>query len=913
MKVGWKVLTAATVLCVALEQARATPEEGAGDVPWPPPQSPDFAEAPLPPEMEGAPEIVPAAVGPIAPAARQPVGALSGRIVFTSAGHGWTWGSSGWFTQRGVVNEICEDFGNLDQMTMFVFYCFNAGATVVPFRPVGYQTNEVVLDNDDPGVTFSGSWANSSSTIFWGSPGDVPYRYASLAASETATATYTPTIPLAGFYPVYTWVRHGSDRGDQLYRIRHTGGETQVRVPHYLVGNGWVYLGTYYFNAGSNAANGAVVISNLRATTNGSVVIADAIRFGNGMGDVDRGTGVSAYPREEEASRYWVQRMLGQGQSSSLYDVSGLNDQDDNVGTPPRMAAEMNREASGSLYQRIYIGFHSNAGGGRGAVGLYRSDTNTTPNQQRLAYLCGHEVNVDMESIGAPPLEVPWDSNRASEAIAGIYGEINGAAINQEMDATIIEVGFHDQADDAKILRDPKGRNWIARAVHHAVIRYMNEFDGVPLTFLPEPPLNVRALAVSNGIQIAWDAPVAQAGSGAPSGYVIYQSTNGYGFGNPIGVSGGNTLSFTFTNLAANVDYYFRVAATNAAGESLPSETVGCWRAPDPGALRVLVVNAFDRFDRTLAPRQTPSSQNYTPPGNAGTMVRVIPRAINAFDYVVTYGKALAAAGVAFDSCQNEAVATNQVALTNYPIVIWACGNESTVDETFSAAERDRVTEFLAGGGNLFASGAEIAWDMDRPSGPGPAKRNFLRNQLHAAYAADNAGTYTAAPDPGGIFAGRGNVTFDDGTRGIYWVQTPDVLTPYGPGATAALNYSGGTGGVAAVQYDGSAGGGRVVYFGFPWETIVNVTRRNNYLADILAFLNPPFPPRFVGVQLAASNRLEMTLIGQAGVTLEVWRSDDLANWLWLTNLPNPLGRTTFGDTLPPDPPQRFYRLRTAP
>ena len=43
-----------------------------------------------------------------------------------------------------------EDTGNVDQMTMFVYQCFNAGATVVPMRPVGNQTNEVVLDNVDP-------------------------------------------------------------------------------------------------------------------------------------------------------------------------------------------------------------------------------------------------------------------------------------------------------------------------------------------------------------------------------------------------------------------------------------------------------------------------------------------------------------------------------------------------------------------------------------------------------------------------------------------------------------------------------------------------------------------------------------------------------------------------------------------
>src|SRR6266568_2351730 len=89
-------------------------------------------------------------------------------------------------------------------------------------------------------------------------------RIASLAAAETATATYTPTIPVAGYYPVYCWTRHGSDRGDQLYRIRHTGGESQVRIPHHMVGNGWIFLGEYYFNAGSNPNIGSVVISNLR-------------------------------------------------------------------------------------------------------------------------------------------------------------------------------------------------------------------------------------------------------------------------------------------------------------------------------------------------------------------------------------------------------------------------------------------------------------------------------------------------------------------------------------------------------------------------------------------------------------------------------------------------------------------------
>ena len=51
-----------------------------------------------------------------------------------------------------------------------------------------------------------------------------------LSHRETATATYTPTIPAAGFYPVYTWALSSSNRTNQLYRINHTGGQSLVRV-----------------------------------------------------------------------------------------------------------------------------------------------------------------------------------------------------------------------------------------------------------------------------------------------------------------------------------------------------------------------------------------------------------------------------------------------------------------------------------------------------------------------------------------------------------------------------------------------------------------------------------------------------------------------------------------------------------
>lgn len=842
--------------------------------------------------------VSPAAVGPIVPAAGQPIGALSERIIFLSAGHGWVAGASSWSLQRPVLLEMNEDYGNLDQMNMFAAYCFNAGATVVPFRPIGNQTNEVVLDNDDPGVTFTGAWSDSSAPLFYGSPGDVPYRFAALAATETATATYVPNLPAAGLYPVYTWVAHGANRTFQLYRIRHTGGESHVRIPHHMVGNGWVYLGTYHFVAGSNPLSGAVLISNSQPTPPvGSVVIADAIRFGNGMGAFDRGFGKSTYPSEEESARYWVQRGLGQGQSPTLYDPdypgASTDDGDDNVGTPPRMAREMN--ATGvvsSIYKRLLISFHSNAGGGRGVVGLWNDNAlfpNTgTPNQFRLAQLLGAEINNDLSAFGVPPLEVAWNNRGANVTYRRTdfaFGEIRNDTLDGEMDATIVEVAFHDNDSDARLLRDPKVRNWVARATYQGVVRYMNEFDGVPLTFLPEPPQNPRAIASGSNVVVSWSSPIAQSGSDTATGYLVYQSTNGYGFGNPVAVNSATT-SLTFSNLAANTTYYYRIAATNAGGQSFPTETVACRFASNPGTPRVLVVNAFDRFDRFTNLRQTPAARNYKSPGhdaNGGTMERVLPARNNAFDYLATHAMALEASGYSFDSCQNEAVSNNQVALANYPIVIWSCGNESTVDRPFNSTEQIRVAAFLAAGGSLFVSGSDVAYDLDRPSGPTTADRTFLRNQLRVAYANDNSASYTANPVSGGIFAGRANATVDNGSGGIYWVPSPDVLLPNGTGTSVALNYSGGTGGAAAIQYDGSAGGGRVVCFGFPFEAITSAARRNEYMANILAFLSTP-PATNVPPSILISPQSVNVVIG-SNATLGVVASGTAPlNYQWYFN-----------------------------
>ena len=167
----------------------------------------------------------------------QPQGSLTGYTVYTSGGHGYASNGTVWRTGRGINNGMVEDIGNQDQLAFYVDYLWHAGATVVPLRPVGNQPNEVVVDQSSSAVTYSGSWSNSTAPVYYGNATDlVSYRFASAAATETATATYRPTIPKAGVYPVYTWVADSANRSNQLYRVNHAGGSSEVRVDHRNVG-----------------------------------------------------------------------------------------------------------------------------------------------------------------------------------------------------------------------------------------------------------------------------------------------------------------------------------------------------------------------------------------------------------------------------------------------------------------------------------------------------------------------------------------------------------------------------------------------------------------------------------------------------------------------------------------------------
>ena len=780
--------------------------------------------------------------------AEQPHGALSGIVLYCSAGHGFTANGStnAWATGRGITYSMVEDMGTIDQLNYFALQAWKAGATIVPMRPLGYQTNEVVIDNVDTDsslasrVTYGGNWGNTSQTdYYYGNAGEVGYRWANTCATgTTAWASYRPDLPAAGEYPVYVWARPGSDRVPQLYRVRHAGGVTDVRVDHRQVGNGWVWLGNYWFEAGTD---GCVNISNYSPDEDGTV-IADAVRFGNGMGDISRGTaGVSGYERELEGARYWTQRMVldSQGLSATIYHAAGGPDQDDNVSAPNRMAYAMCRTNGWSRWHRLYLSFHSNASGSqRGCMGLYDTRLSGTylAGQTNLARCIANAIVTNMTlAYDHGIVDTAWQQD-CTRVLGSHYGEIYGGSIYAKMDNTIAEVAFHDKELDAAIMKSPTGREWLARSalrgvLRHFVTRYSTDSAlTVTETWAPDAPVAVAATnSGPNSVTVSWKMPSGTNRlSHAHTGFVVYVSTNGYAFGNPVAISSAaNEYAHMFTDLPTGTPYYFRVCATNDGGESLSSPVAGAALSSDGSTADVLVVDGFRRNERTQSPTR------YFANNLSGNVTLVRPRMINSFDYVKEHGSAIAAAGRSFDFMDASRVTASDLA--RYPKVVWCLGEESTADETFSYGEQQLLAAFLDNGGALFVSGSEIGWDLSAKGSA--ADKAFMTNYLHCTYVADDGGSAIVSGKSGTFLSGtRADFNYTNNLPDIYAANYPDTLAPVGEAFVAATY--GGTSGTNGAIIACSNSVCRTVVAGFPFETITDATRRNTLMKKILDFFD---------------------------------------------------------------------------
>ncbi len=794
------------------------------------------------------------------PSSRSRQGALSGKTVYLSPGHGLIYVDAlgGYGSQRPNTNTIVEDIVSNETVSQFLIPLLtSAGATVRPAREPDPNPRMVIVDDGSPSYAESGNtglFTTSTLPGFGPPPATMSdgialfqsgqNRLLEAAATATAQAVYTADIPESGYYNVYvTYTQFTGRVDDAHYVVRHPGGEAHFRVNQQRHGSTWVLLGRFYFAQGKDAAKGALVVLNDSKNPAGRNLSLDAVRFGGGMGfNYDRGRGSTGRPRFDEAGRLGTQWF---GAPQSAFDNPSLTDRDDDIQSRPKYAKWDHEPGEPA----VYVAWHTNAPTpvtgtttyiyGAEGPGVCKTPT-PTAGSQALANAVHGELVRDARAGWLPS----WSDKGIQCAY---FGELSPSA-NDEMPSVLIEVAFHDTPADALHLKEPPFRYLAARAIAQGIIKYFAQADGVPARLPPEPPAVLQAVNIGAGrIQLRWE-PVAKDGGDlagdVATGYRVYQSADGLSWD-----EGTETAQKELAvQLSPGQTRYFRVGATNEGGESLPSEAVGV-RAAAGVRAPVLVVSGFTRWDATGALLEDMSRFGL------GSPVRAFMERVNDGASVRRHGDAFAALSLPFDGATSAAFGAGAT-VGGYTLIDWVGGRGTPGGGALEVAERQRLAAFITAGGNLLFSSAQAAAALSAGSAEDKA---FLADVLHAAVAARLP---LALPDGGSmalmpadaLLDAVGRARVDDGTRGSYaGVREIEFLAPAGGRVTAQMvgtralgaasggkvigTFEGTTS--AAIISSGGEGGGRVAFVGFPIETLSEEAPRRKLIAQLVGFLAP--------------------------------------------------------------------------
>lgn len=307
-----------------------------------------------------------------------------------------------------------------------------------------------------------------------------------------------------------------------------------------------------------------------------------------------------------------------------------------------------------------------------------------------------------------------------------------------------------------------------------------------------EPVSDVKVtivLSTSTSITPIWLKP-----QGTADSILIYLSHDGLNWDSiPKKVVAGNLTSTAISGLESSRAYFVKIKAKNTTGES-PNYSKVYGAFTSNSAEKILLVDGFN---------------------NAGS-----GSALNepAHNIASVYGNLLAKAGRKFETVSNTVI-TLPSQLPTYKSVFWFVGDESTADETFTTAEQNLIKPYLQGGGNLFVSGSNIAFDLG--SAGSSSDRIFMNQYFMSNYAANN-------PTPNLTIAnGVAQSIFDSISTfsfgNIYSVASPDVISTLN-GSVSTLEYNSTQ--TAAVAYQGlfpsGTKPGSVIFSAIPLETIAD-------------------------------------------------------------------------------------------
>ncbi|MGN0282822.1 MAG: fibronectin type III domain-containing protein [Prevotella sp.] len=819
--------------------------------------------------------------------AYKPTEGLYNRHIAVWASHGryYDTAKGKWKWQR--PNLFCTN-EDLFTQTIVVPYLIpmleNAGANVFTPRERDWQTNEIIIDNDTPmqGTAYieaeaNGEWKMTEKPGFSFHHGQYhdeenPFEAGTARMSKVTRSkkrfniiSYQPYIPEEGRYAVYVsyqTLKRSID--DATYTVWHKGEKTTFKVNQRMGGGTWVYLGTFDFDKGSSEFNRVELTSQSRHRK--GVVTSDAVRFGGGMGNIERGGTTSNMPRCLEGARYYAQWA---GMSYNTYSPKkGTDDYSDDINVRSLMT---NVIGGGSCYMpsreglgvpiELSLAVHSDAGYRTDDTSLIGSLAICTTNHNdgrlnagisRLASRDFAQTLLDNigndlgQKYGFWPIRELRDQNYSETRLP-------------EVPSAIIETLSHQNFNDMKLGLDPDFRFTFARSIYKSILKFITRQHGDDYTVTPLTPTNFNIELDDNGnATLSWTAvtdpnePTAK-----PTGYVIYTATGSADFDN--GRSTGRKTEYQI-QLEPGVLYSFRIAATNKGGCSFPSEVL-CALYNPLSQKQIKIVNGFSRlsapaiissgnvkgFDmnvdagitygktlgfcgqQTVFNTKTAGIEGPSGWGYSGSELEGQVIAGNDFNYVCTHAEAIQAAGAySISSCSREAIEEGKTSLSGCHMVDVILGLQTSNDnkqpayKTFTPKLSEQLRSFTQRGGSLLVSGAYVARDMQSLE-----DSQYIRDLLRCEY----GGSYTETSD---IISGTSTqLRFHHSLNASHYAAlSPDILSPIAP-AFATLAYANGQ--AAATAYAGSDY--HAIALGLPFECIADRNGRNALMRGFLDFL----------------------------------------------------------------------------
>jgi len=205
-------------------------------------------------------------------------------------------------------------------------------------------------------------------------------------------------------------------------------------------------------------------------------------------------------------------------------------------------------------------------------------------------------------------------------------------------------------------------------------------------------------------------------------------------------------------------------------------------------------------------------------------------------------------------------------------------------------AQRTNTSAFINGN-------AMIGYMDPYTSIASPAADNFL--------IVDNARVLIAAVAPT-ISAQPQNLTVKQTSNATFTVTASGIPSPGYQWRFNAVNIAGATGSSYTRLGVTTNDGGN-------YSVLVTNIAGTITSSNALLTVNPLVPFRFDSADLLVGNQLKLVLSGEPGSSVTIWRSEDLTNWVSITNIPNPSGTVEFIEPISLDVAHRFYRAQWIP